>query len=745
MRKTKIIKLGATLVCVLLWAGCAMGQTDREEDISDSEQTETYMEETASKSPEPEQEIVPDAFFPQIAKYTRSGWGETVMYSEGYYCIYDNDSARYGFIRENGEKITSFIYEQATPFSEGLACVMSEGKWGYIGTDGETKLSFVYDAAAPFSEGLAYFCMGDEYGFMDHDGQVVIQADCDSVSSFKEGYAYFSLDGLYGYMDQTGRIVAEPVYDDADYFENGVALVRKGSKYGLVGEGGTEILAPEYDGIERIAGEETYFCAERDGLKYLFDATGAQCLSGEWEDITLREGLFCVKQDGKWGLWDLEGNRIREPQYEWLDPIPDSELVIAKYNGSYGIVDQAGTLREPFNYCWMEWDAGFTGGGIQVAYEVPSTDGSDSGSRVYGYLDTGDLSEIIPFVYDYISFFAAGRAVVEQNGKYGIIREDGTLEYPMEYDMAQVFSDGSPVLKSGDWTELLDCDGNMIHRNSYDSITESGNCYMISKDGKYGFLDKKGKVIVPMVYDRANTYSVYGAEHIYCATKGYEGDMLLIRTEEETENDLKKALLQNRITPRAKMYYEWFPVIDDIGGYAQFKKLYRSEDGEIILYSYIEPYVPFVFPLSYSGFYAIRKGRVECLIAGNECGGSARGDHICFWSDLEEGRCLPGLQYATGGFGGFAYGGSVYELSDGNVVESASFGCISQTTGNYGPEELRDQAALFYDDYDQPHTAESIAEAQSVTEYQVNDERVTHKDYEAVTNRYRYVEALGIR
>ena len=58
--------------------------------------------------------------------------------SEGIYC-YSNGSLC-GYLSEEGAEITPCIYEEAVPFSEGLACVCQDGKYSYIEKHGENCL-----------------------------------------------------------------------------------------------------------------------------------------------------------------------------------------------------------------------------------------------------------------------------------------------------------------------------------------------------------------------------------------------------------------------------------------------------------------------------------------------------------------------------------------------------------------------------------------------------------------------------
>ena len=58
-------------------------------------------------------------------------------------------------------------FEDARPFSEGLASVKIEGRWGYIDKTGVYVINPQFDfISAVFSEGLAWVKIGGKYGYM---------------------------------------------------------------------------------------------------------------------------------------------------------------------------------------------------------------------------------------------------------------------------------------------------------------------------------------------------------------------------------------------------------------------------------------------------------------------------------------------------------------------------------------------------------------------------------------------------
>lgn len=706
--------------------------------------------------------------YPVIAELPRDMDIDMVMYSEGCYCIYDGSF--YGFVTVDGEEISPYIYEQASPFSEGLACVSLNGKYGYIGMDGETAIPFLYDQASPFSEGLAYYRIGQEYGFIDHQGQAVLRPDCDSVSSFQEGRAYFSVDGRYGYMDKTGEITEEPVYDDAGYYWDGLAKVMQNGHYGVIGMDGEEILPLEYVSVSM---EEDFILAVRDGLTYCFDRAGKPCMEEGWDYAYVMNGLVVVERDDRLGLFDGDGRRILEPQYDWVKPIQGRELVIVEKGGLYGVTDYEGEEKVPLIYQWIADDYSGTGLQISVVEDSVGEDGEIVKTGRYGFLiftEQGNFVEI-PLIYDYIGSFVGDRAVVVSDGKYGVIQKDGELEIPLKYDRIRLFANGSIALTTGEETVLQDRNGTEIYSGWDIEITATawGSGYQVKEGGKYGFRNARGELLVPMIYDAANSYQVFSTDPVLCMRQYKQNGRTLLLLLSDTDPEMewmsesfrREVFLQNHITPRAEAYADFLQdgvfegeegylvEMDGFHGYRAFSKLYRiGESGELILYFYSKPYISEGFPRSDSGFFAVRNGRVEQLIAGYECGGSLRGDRICLWYDEAKPRLGIGLMGDWGGFGGYAGGSYLYELKGGGAELSGSYYSVSQSAGNYSPEELLETPELFYDNENRPFTAETMAQAveerMTVTEYQVDGKRTTMEHFWEVHGKYHTMNALDL-
>lgn len=663
---------------------------------------------------------------------------EWAICSEGCYCYYNG--SLYGYLAEDGKEIAPCIYSEATPFSEGLACVCLDGKYGYIDKNGEIALPFLYDQASPFREGTAYFSCGEEYGLIDREGAAVLRLEnCDSISSFREGLAYFFRDGLYGYMDQSGKVVIPPAYDDAGYFYDGLASVRKGGFFGLIDKDGREVLAPQYSSIRR---EESYIIAEKEGIYYCIDGEGRAFSPGAWDSVREEGGMLLVRRDDLYGLANGNGKLILEPVYEQIVPIAGKELAIVyNENGESGVLDYAGQVRVPFIYGSIYADGG---GGLRV---------TDRDTGKIGYLDGENLTVSIPAVYDGMGAFTEGRAMVMQDGKYGVIRNDGMLELPLEYDNICLLSDGSRAVWTGETVRLTDRRGNLILTGEYGWIDELGNVYETEeRSGTWksrNYWDRQGQPVAPG-YWRYET--VQGVKDTYILHDD-TGNNILLKAGEEAGQSTEKEFLTNWITPEAGPFADFVKngaiAVSNahVEGYMDkfedlrnegwcFSKLYRIE-GQDVLYFYAEPWKRINIECS-SGLFIARDGQVEQLLDGYTGSGTLKGDQVRFLFDKEEGAWKVGTMGSWGGFGGYAYGGDVYILRDGRAEVEISFMSYNQTTGNYGDDELLEDAELFYDQEDTPYTQDTILEAGYVREYLIEGQRVPVEEFRALEEQYKY-------
>lgn len=170
---------------------------------------------------------------------------------------------------------------------------------------------------------------------------------------------------LFGYQDKSKNWVIAPSYDKAKRFIDGFAIVEVQGLEGLIDANGTWILRPNYNSIGKF--DKLGLCevmVKYDHAKYygLSDVTGRLVLPVEYRTINVSrsdELIFASHEvesryDGitvLWGVYDLDGNEIFEPQFS-TSPTFNRGVGVAKsaYTGLEGVIDSNGSVLLPFDY-----------------------------------------------------------------------------------------------------------------------------------------------------------------------------------------------------------------------------------------------------------------------------------------------------------------------------------------------------------------------------------------------------------
>lgn len=225
--------------------------------------------------------------------------------------------SKYRFIDNHGSTFFD-EYEDAKPFSEGLAAVKVNNKWGYIDTQGKYVISPQYNqddareswrksTPGDFSEGLAAvkkngqqvyirrdntvainlrkamnggdFSHGraivwedEKFGLIDTKGKLILSPTYNQIEQFSEGLAAFRLGVSWGYLNQNGEIVIKPTFDYAEEFACGLAPVKVNEKWGFVDKWGKLIIEPKYDSVGRF--QHGLVKVESGGADFFIDKDG---------------------------------------------------------------------------------------------------------------------------------------------------------------------------------------------------------------------------------------------------------------------------------------------------------------------------------------------------------------------------------------------------------------------------------------------------------------------------------------
>lgn len=435
--------------------------------------------------------------------------------------------------------------------------VKKDKKTGVIDAAGQLIIPFEYDSIYPYDE---TFVVKKEwlFGLVDRQNQPLSAIEyyfSDSTLVTAEdklqlpliGYKKIDASGIntnvgaWGSIDSSGTLIIPFIYDEISTISSlsyeettGVYKVKKDDYWGVIDNKGDTILPTNYQEIYWFNAPENLYLVIKNNQKVVIDSNENTLIKGNIEHIsfidmqeerelstydyeahdgTLRPAI--IKINDKYGLFDSDANQRLPAEYDDLSYLYQSDLVSAKKNSLYGVVNAQGEFVIPLIYNGLE---------TVLLINEPEQPNKLSYFIVKQGQDFGLLSldnkVILPFEYQsmtYNAFDIANRIVASRHTvndtntsekkktKFALLNIDGKSITPFIYDKIEHDDYDSRIHVWQEGKEgLIDANGQVLLASIYDSldynISEYG--YNFKRDGLYGWLtDTDYKEIIPAIYD----------------------------------------------------------------------------------------------------------------------------------------------------------------------------------------------------------------------------------------------------
>jgi len=272
---------------------------------------------------------------------------------------------------------------------------------------------------------------------------------------------------------------------------------------------------------------------EEDNLKGLFDEEGNMIIPIAYEDLGWSKGMPEVhskvigyREHNHWGLIDVKNRKVTEPIYYSLQPFIKKRIIASRGTVNsrkrvFGLIDQQGQEKLDFRYHdlaphYQQLIAATIVNG-KPNYGVIDAEGqavigfryrkiygiAEHVYAVYDYQDrlalfSSNGISLSSFQYDSISQFnEQGLAVVYQNGKEGVIREDGVVLVPIEYRRVKIQDNGEiNVLPFSKW-HVMNGTNEKLRSYTFQHIEPAGkNLYKIKLGDVSTFVDTEGNPVL---------------------------------------------------------------------------------------------------------------------------------------------------------------------------------------------------------------------------------------------------------
>lgn len=222
-------------------------------------------------------------------------------------------------------------------------------------------------------------------------------------------------------------------------------------------------------------------------------------VSGDMEEVDLQVSenrfLFTDDSGSLYGLMDEEDNIILQPIYTYIGVFTGDAAVAINTEDKYGAIDADGKMILPFKYDYLSYDENSK----QYLFGL---------NDKYGILNE-QRKELVPAKYDMISFFSDGLSIVTQGELSGLIDLTQKIVVPIKYPIILEYNKDCFITVENGKYILHNITLKKQISVSYDFISlSSDNAPILAeKEGKFGYIDKNGKIVIPFIFTYANTFS----------------------------------------------------------------------------------------------------------------------------------------------------------------------------------------------------------------------------------------------
>lgn len=245
---------------------------------------------------------------------------------------------------------------------------------------------------------------------------------------------------------------------------------------------------------------------ESSGLYGIVDEEDKYIVKPRYKEVDFnfgyKTGLSLVKdKNDKYGFINEAGKEIIPCKYDYVNTYPKGIIIVQIKTGQYdnlsGVIDSTGKELIPIKYGRLEYYP------EEELFVVGETNISN-----VGVMDLNGKM-IIPFEYEFWSKrISKGIWPVGKKDICGVVNMKNEIVVPFTFEMIESYSDElnvAPAKKGGKYG-FIDRTGKEVIPFVYQDAWPSGNYLAAKKDGKWGVIDINNKIILPFEY-----YSVSSA------------------------------------------------------------------------------------------------------------------------------------------------------------------------------------------------------------------------------------------
>lgn len=428
--------------------------------------------------------------------------------------------------------------------ASGLPIVISRYNFSYVNTNSDTiftNLNNNFTDAWPFYNGRAVIKKGMAYALINVKGEYLTSNLYDFIGEFSEGVAVVGVGkwdngeftGLTGYIDSTGKALSQIAFQKAEPFKNGKAKAYMNNKLFEFDFNGNIAKVPVENNIHTIINNYTngsytlsqnkygyfefvtkvnkkneYFlhpCRVNDKWTYC-DSTLQPVFSLQFDyAFEYSNNRALVSINNKYTFIDNKGHFITTERFDNADPFSEN-IALVQVADKFSYIGLDGKYLFPLNYKVRK----FIG-------NIPKMEKLGRTGKLYTLANA--QGKPITEWLDKIDDFVEGKARVRRNdGLLSTIDISGKQDTLWQYN----------IIHEGTLYRIIENSGKYA---IFDKTTDTTSVFVepylffpeglsfAEKDGKWGYINNTGKVIINFEYEYtanfSEGYAVVGKKGVY--------------------------------------------------------------------------------------------------------------------------------------------------------------------------------------------------------------------------------------
>ena len=341
----------------------------------------------------------------------------------------------------------------SSAFGQGLIPFRQNQKWGLADSLKKMVVPCQYDGVRVLDSERYLVRKDGLWQLLDKKGNLVTTQKYEGVSKLNDSTYFYFFDKTVGLGNKYTEYQIKPVYNQLRFVaEKNIFEAYLNEKVGFLDTKGNVLIPVQYESI-RFLNQNLLALYKNQG--YQIGTKDGKILSEKtYEDvIPLQNGFFLIKEAEKWGCLDSKGNVVIAPKFNQILPFDSTKVSVLDYDKK-GIYDNKG-------------------------------------------------NEILPPLFE-------NEIYQLSNQKFWVKQKQTWVEFDAKTKKINKFPFDNLIdtvgmyfrVTKGDKMLLADQTGKAIFPEKYYEVKPyNRNLFIVQLDKKWGFTDKKGKLVSKLHYD----------------------------------------------------------------------------------------------------------------------------------------------------------------------------------------------------------------------------------------------------